>query len=196
MTAIRELTPLEQSKSWLVFRSSVDFTTVRIADDVGLQSRPWCSPPGWGGLPYFCLHMGPARFQLDLGTTQTSLLIHEMTHVWQGQHNAPLWYVFNSGCNQAVATVSGGSSGGAYAIDSQTGQWKDYGAEQQAVIVQGWFAGGMSSSDWRFRFIRDNVRTGSPLAFSQDAKPPAWTQLQPAHGGLVAATQINMSRRF
>jgi len=183
--ATRQLKTLEQQEAWKVFRSSVDYSTVRIADDLGLQERPWCSPPGWGGLPWFCLHVGTTNFNGNMKVLNPGLLIHEMTHVWQGQHNLPFWYVINSGCNQVSASIGGGS---AYSVNSQTGQWKDYGAEQQGSIVQGWYTSGMSSTDWRFRFIRDNVRPGAPMALSQSTVTPSFNRLTPASLNLSRVT--------
>jgi hypothetical protein len=186
---IRELKPLERTEATLVFGTSVDFSTVRIADDIGLQNRAWCSPPGWGALPYFCLHVGELHFNGNMKFSNPGLMIHEMTHAWQGQHNIPFWYVINSGCNQLL----GGPD--AYKVTSQTGQWKDYGAEQQASMVRSWYDGGMNSSDWRFRFIRDNIRKGDPNAFSQDAKDQAFRALTPDERYKALTSGSSFSRR-
>ncbi len=195
MTQIRSLKSKEQSESWKVFQTSIIYNSVRIADDLGLQSRPWCSPPGWGGLNFFCLHVGPGRFKGNMGHDCPGLLIHEMVHVWQGQRNIPFWYVLNSGCNQVISMAGSGSSNGAYGVDSEPQhQWKDYGAEQQATIVEGWYLSEMSSFDWRFRYIRDNVRTGSPWALSQPiAPPPPTTPVQTSN--LQTLMNINYERR-
>ena len=66
MANIRPLKELEQNACVQVFHSTIDYSNVRVADDLGLGGRPWCSPPGWGFLGYFCLHVGPAHFEGDM----------------------------------------------------------------------------------------------------------------------------------
>lgn len=188
--AMRQLSSGEVSTATSVFNTTIDYSSVRIADDLGLGGRPWCSPPGWGGFPFFTLHVGTSNFEGDMAGS--SLLIHELTHVWQGMRNIPLWYVINSGCNQAVSYVSSGGSGGAYAVDDQL-QWYEYGAEQQATIVGGWYAAGRSTWDWRYRYISANIRAGNPWADSEPV--PTYQVFQP-QPSLFALTQINFSRRF
>jgi hypothetical protein len=36
--------------------------------------------------------------------------------------------------------------------------WRKFNAEQQAMIVENWYVGGMSESDEAFVYIRDNIR--------------------------------------
>ena len=45
-------------------------------------------------------------------------------------------------------------------------QFFEYNTEQQASIIGGWAGGGFSQSDWRFRYVRDNIRPGLPNAIS------------------------------
>jgi hypothetical protein len=86
-------------------------------------------------------------------------LVHEMAHVWQGYHSAFTWeYVFNSVYYQV--------SGGAY-IYSPGAQWDTYGAEQQARIVEDWYARGGLSGDDLYPYILCNVRPGRPHATTE-----------------------------
>jgi hypothetical protein len=88
-----------------------------------------------------------------LATTEKPLLVHEMTHVWQGENSwFALSYVFNSVYNQCVR-------GNAYSYIPGRA-WSSYNVEQQASIVEDWYASGQSSSSALFPYIRDHVRTG------------------------------------
>jgi hypothetical protein len=98
-------------------------------------------------------------------------LIHEMTHVWQGYHSAFTWeYVFNSVYYQV--------SGGAYSY-TPGGQWNTYGAEQQASIVEDWYARGGLSSDDLYPYLLCNVRPGRPNATTEFASTLATPSSSP-----------------
>ena len=162
MPRTRALNTAEEDEARAVFEQTIDLKKVQIADDLGFGGKPWCSPPGWGGyFGHFQLHVGPEWY--DAGMAGSALFIHEMTHVWQGVHNVPLWYVLNSGCNQIISTINTGSTDAAYAVDEWM-QWKDYNVEQQAAIVAKWYIEGMHSYDWRFPYIDRNIRRGDPNA--------------------------------
>lgn len=133
-----------------------------------------------GGLPTMVLE-GPSRlsslycigYLMNVGPTGyadmtanaglQSLLVHEMTHVWQG-HNAifAMTYVINSAYNQCKGMVVNGFNGRLDAYSYQPGRWfKTYNAEQQAHIVQDWFDSGEPQSGALWPYIRDNIRTGT-----------------------------------
>jgi len=88
-------------------------------------------------------------------------LVHEACHVWQGYQGAFTWgYIFDSIFNQCF-------KGGAYNLpDPPTHQWVNYGAEQQAKIVETWYEKGMSPAfdDAYYPYIKCNVRPGKPYA--------------------------------
>lgn len=168
---MREMTTGEKDTAKEVFESTIIYSSVRIADDAGLGGKPWCSPPGWGWLPYFILHVGSDYDEIPKG-----LLIHELAHVWQGQHGIPFDYVINSGCSQAYSWVTTGNTGGAYEYSDNL-QWFEYNVEQQAAIVQHWYRAGMSRWDWRYRYICSNILAGDPSASSQPVQAPLLTVL-------------------
>lgn len=95
-------------------------------------------------------------------------LIHELAHVWQGEHyNSWSWtYVVFSLKDQAV-------NNDAYAYDkTRLGPWDDYGPEQEAQIVEDWFADGMKTydptnetGDLRFYYIKKHIR-GEDVAYN------------------------------
>ena len=100
----------------------------------------------------YLINVGDKYDSLD--GNNKDLLVHETTHVWQGKNSTlALSYVFNSCLNQCV------SGQGAY--NFAAGQaWSSYNVEQQASIVEKWFAAGSNESDVLFRYIRDHVRKG------------------------------------
>jgi hypothetical protein len=90
----------------------------------------------------------------DMSVHNPTLLVHETMHAWQG-HNSLFAqsYVYNSAINQCI---SGGS-----AYNFTPGQnWHSYNVEQQASIVEKWFANGESTTDVLFPYVRDYVRQG------------------------------------
>lgn len=189
MVQIRSLSSAEVEAANSVFQYSVGLGMVRLASDTGLGGRPWCSPPGWGGSGFFQLHVGQEAFDSDLSEWGT--FIHELTHVWQGQHNIPFWYMISSGCSQAVSTLSTGSHGSAYSVGEET-QWYNYNSEQQGTIVAGWFHAGLSPWDWRFRYISTNIRPGQPFAASVPVAP-RFTRIQD-YSSILG--NINFSRKI
>ena len=86
--------------------------------------------------------------------------IHELTHVWQGFHSSLGWeYMVNSMIAQGHAILTEGDRDRAY--DYKAGKpWKKYNVEQQALIVQQWFADGMRDDDERFTYIARHIRKG------------------------------------
>jgi hypothetical protein len=92
-------------------------------------------------------------------------LIHECTHIWQGEHWSDRWsYVFDSVDNNVLH----GDSAYSYDYDKNR-QWNSYAAEQQASIVEDWFIGNFlgncpyapkSCSNPLYRFIKANVQQG------------------------------------
>ena len=76
-----------------------------------------------------------------------------MTHVWQGENSwFALSYVFNSVYNQCMRSNAYGYTAG--------DDWSDFNVEQQASVVEDWYASGASTSSPLFPYIRDHVRTG------------------------------------
>lgn len=90
----------------------------------------------------------------DMSTSNTALLIHETTHVWQGKNSTlSLNYVFNSCINQCLR-------GGAAYNYTAGSAWGSYNVEQQASIVEDWFIAGEHESGDLWSYIRDYVRQG------------------------------------
>ncbi len=159
--AIRTLTPPELILANSVFQTSILYSQVRLQDDLGMGGRPWTSPPS----PlYYVLHVGAYFVNMTATNYRKRLLIHELAHVWQGQHGVPLGYVLNSAFHQALSAITNGGDV-APAYNYTTGlKWAQYNCEQQASIVEDWFAGGSQSSNSRYVYITRNIRPGNPWA--------------------------------
>jgi hypothetical protein len=165
MANTRPLNGLEQAEARRVFGASLTLSRVEIADDTGIGDRPWTGC----GLWMYTIHLGKNAY--ENGTSQTpglkATLIHELTHCWQGQNSTfGFGYMIGSVCSQAkslVVTAASSPKGPntAAAYEYKLGKdWTDYNCEQQASIVEDWYAGGCSDTDPGFSYIRDYVRKG------------------------------------
>jgi hypothetical protein len=153
---VRSLTSGEITFARQVYSNSVNYSMVRVTDTLGLNDRPWTSntPPLW------TMNVGSAYANLNT-TARRRLFIHELAHVWQGQHAVP--FMIGSAAHQGLAAIlNGGSVAPAYTY-TLPGSWAGYNPEQQANIVSDWFSAGMSTSDHRYPFIRDHIRAGKPF---------------------------------
>ena len=178
--AERRLNGSEEEIARQVFGTSLPYDQILVTDQLGMNDRKWT--PTVPGLMrttrVFYLNVGPGPFagmQKDAlhkpswKSYQRDLLIHELTHVWQGYHGAVgPEYMLNSGFHQAVCSVNNALHGkdpskdrdAASAYKYAVGKpWRTYAAEQQAQIVEDWYYDGMSETDPRFAYVRDHVRT-------------------------------------
>jgi hypothetical protein len=162
--AIRGLSLSERTLAYGVFLGSIIYSNVRVQDDLGLGGRPWTSPPT---LVYnrYILHVGPDLYpNLAAGGGAQRLLIHELAHVWQGQHGVPMGYVLNSAFHQSIAAITnGGDVAPAYSYSSGL-KWRQYNCEQQASIVEDWYGAGAQATSALYTYIQNNVRPGNPWA--------------------------------
>jgi hypothetical protein len=154
--AIRPLTPAERNIAKSVYGNTINFNLVKVTNTVGLQSRPWTTNTP----PLYTINVGVSAYA-DL-TDFSLLLIHELGHVWQGQHGMP--FMSNSAYHQTMAAIqNNGDPSGAYVyVPGQ--QWSKYNSEQQASIITRWYSNGRRTNDELYPYIRDNVRKGLPNA--------------------------------
>jgi len=147
-----------------VFHGSIDYGQVRVQDDLGLGNSPWTSPPSPLNSNYV-LHVGQTLYtDLAKNPNRKRVFIHEMTHVWQGQHGVPLGYVLNSAFHQSISAITnGGNVSKAYQY-TPGWKWAQYNCEQQATIVDHWLRDGSSSNHAHYVYITTNIRTGNPWA--------------------------------
>lgn len=136
-----------------VFGKTIRYGLVFIADDLGAGDRPWTEPSN----SFFVLHLGPNAYASTDTDRYKALLVHELTHVWQGQNGIfTTAYVANSAWHQ----VFSGSAAYKYTPGKN---WSEYNVEQQASIVEDWYSTGMSTESPLYRYIRDIIRNPSTL---------------------------------
>lgn len=147
----RSMTEDEKKLGRSVFGDTIQYARVTIADDLGVGDRPWTEPVQYLSV----LHLGPQAFANS--DRYKALLVHELTHVWQGQNGIFTFaYVANSGWHQLFS----GSAAYKYTPGKN---WSEYNVEQQAHIVEDWYATGMSTESPLYRYIRDIIRNPSTL---------------------------------
>lgn len=161
---IRSLSTSEKNLAKLVFQNTINYDLVKVTDTLGAGGRPWTTNTP----PMYMINVGSNYPSLTANDERKLLLIHELAHVWQGQHLVP--FMLNSGAHQSLSAINNGgdvASAYSYAVGKS---WGQYNVEQQASIVEHWFmpanlcfqngpcGGGMKTTDSRYRYIRDNIR--------------------------------------
>lgn len=117
------------------------------------------------------------------GSMSTATLIHELTHVWQYQHGGGA-YISDSLCQQVAAWATTGSRNAAYDLSGivQSGKpFSEYTAEQQAMIVESYYADPAKRADAVYQTLIDEVRRLPPA-------PPATRQRLIYEEGLFGPT--------
>jgi hypothetical protein len=161
MSRGRGLTSIEQVLVQSVFGSSLSLpflqSNVMLYDGIGIGNRPYTSIAA--GIGRYEIFMGESAFDARANTAQfKSTLIHEMTHVWQGHHS---WFgIAGVWLSSIKCQVLRQGNAYLYGEGNLNKDWGDFGKEEQAQIVEDWYTNGMSTSDPRFHYIRDNIRKG------------------------------------
>ena len=182
----RHMTDPEKAFADQVFKGRLPVDRILLTNLVGLGSRPFTAP-GPGGAILVNLGKGfdnPINYTGKGGdilgqNAAGQLFIHELTHAWQigNESFTPEYYC--RAVSTAVGTIGGDMS--AYRYGPAGGSWRSFGTEQQASLVDEWFAGsnnpnksspqqgfppmhsddqGQPNQNPYFRYIRDNIRTG------------------------------------
>ncbi|MDQ1530304.1 MAG: hypothetical protein QOE37_409 [Microbacteriaceae bacterium] len=146
----------EEEYAWAdreVFRGALPpRRRIVLTDALGVDGRAFTFPePG----RTIAMHVGPAAFADPLGSPE--LLLHELTHVWQIAA-APLrilWLVSAIGTQAADLLTHR-----AYAVPPPGRPFRRFNPEQQAMIVQRWWADGADPGDPYFRYIEGTIRAG------------------------------------
>jgi len=160
--AERLLTDAEKVLARRVFEETLPYASIYLSNGLGLGRRAYTIPHPLH-LGSYVIHIGEETFPdatdasiIVLGQTADAVFIHELTHVWQGVNRRhALDYIFDSVYHQ----IREGSH--AYDLnqdDVGKKSWGEFNAEQQAMIVENWYAGGMSEGDKAFTYIKDNIR--------------------------------------
>lgn len=160
---VRTLNGSEETLLRSIYGTSINYSMVRITNTEGAaDGAPWTTNTP----PLYTVNVGVncfVSFTRDdcRNGDGLGLLVHEMGHVWQGQHGIP--FMSNSLFHQGQAVLSRGDRNRAYDF-SPGGQWRSYNAEQQAEIVEAWYRDGRSTASALYPYLRDNVRPGQPNA--------------------------------
>ncbi len=109
------------------------------------------------------------------------MMIHELAHVWQIHHGSPTGFL----CDGLAVQTRDALGENVYAVAGGK-QWREYGLEQQASLVDLWYQIGSHefASDPYYRYIAKNIRPGDPNASSSD--PPV--------GALAASENVRVLR--
>jgi hypothetical protein len=164
--AERFLTDAENDLARKVFEETLPFGAIYLSNGLGLQSRAYTIPHPLH-LGSYVIHIGPDAFPdatnsavIVLGQTADAVFIHELTHVWQGVNRRHAFdYILDSVYNQIRF---GNDAYDLNQADVGKKKWSEFNAEQQAMIVENWYAGGMVESDDAFSYIKNNIRARTP----------------------------------
>jgi hypothetical protein len=169
----RELTkrPLNEDEEALarqVFHDQLPYGRIYIANFYlpGNEKVPVTVASGAEIIPIkslaeYTIYFGPKVFHDGPQTPiERETFIHELTHVWQGHHSTFSWhYMVNSMLSQGRAIIFHGNRNKAYDFTSGRA-WGDYNVEQQANIVESWFAAGMETDSELYAYIDEHIRAG------------------------------------
>lgn len=136
-----------------VFGKTLPYDKIMLSGGLGAGNRPFTIPDI--GMPgRYIIHIGTDKhWSSRKPSDYYKTLIHELTHVWQGYNS---WFAWGYTLDSAWSQVH--KQGNAYLYSKQWLDWDDYNVEQQAQIVEDWYAAGCSTTDPRWKYIRDNIR--------------------------------------
>jgi len=143
----RRLNDGERTHARGVFGESLDLDSVRIV------TTPVAAAPTTLG-----------DYIRTSGSMSDATLIHELTHVWQYQHGGGA-YISDSLCHQVAAWAATGSRAAAYDLTDVVRArrpFSDYTAEQQAMIVEMYFADPTMRTDPVYQSLINELRRRLP----------------------------------
>ncbi|MFI7696973.1 hypothetical protein ACIBQ6_48450 [Nonomuraea sp. NPDC049655] len=154
-----------------VFGGTLPADRITLTHLAGLGGRPF-TMPGVDGRIYVniggdAFDAGPLKYKNKAYPVEGGLLIHELVHAWQISHSA---FLPGTVCQGIVVQANNQVGESVYQYPAPGGAWSSFGIEQQAAIVDQWFAGTptaavprrtpKSPGDPYFAYIRDNIRKG------------------------------------
>lgn len=138
---LRRLTAAERTLVETVLAGTVNLDRVRLSRAVGLEGRAFTVPvPGVGTVVALGDGYDDPAGYTGYGAGPTGvrapgqLLVHELVHAWQLQRRPAVAYLWRGAREQL-------GSGDPYAYGPEVRPWAQLGLEQQASVVDGWFAG-------------------------------------------------------
>lgn len=156
----RALLPEEISLAETVFGDTLPVDRIRLTDlasplkDDSGENRAITLPDLDGSI---LVGLGK-RFENTLSDANRPTLIHELTHTWQIEHAPfPPSFYFKVVIDRDYDAPPDGR------------EWSDYGPEQQAMVVQGWYTRHQldlnskdALNDPAFLYIQNHIRLGEP----------------------------------
>jgi len=164
-----------------VYRGTLPRERIVLTNLLGASGRPFTVPaPGnailvnlGDGFENPTSYTGSGQGPVNLRAAG-QLLIHELCHAWQIEHSTFLPTTMCKGVINQVGTLGGDMS--VYLYGDAGLPWGDYNLEQQASIVDQWFAGTGKQKEFPpafegdgsdgkpvnpyWRYVRDNIRAG------------------------------------
>ncbi|GAB2925119.1 hypothetical protein GCM10027047_22650 [Rhodococcus aerolatus] len=170
---MRRLRAAERELAETVLAGTVDLDRARLSGAVGLGGRAFTVPlPGVGAVLALGRGVHDPTGYTGFGSGPTGvrapgqLLVHALVHAWQLERRGAVAYLWRGAREQ----LGGGDP---YAYGPQVRPWEQLGLEQQAAVVDGWFAGWLGppgpqsgepprsrSSPW-WPVVRDGLRGGA-----------------------------------
>src|SRR5689334_17714423 len=157
--SVRPLSTAEITEAKKVFRNTLPYGQITISNALGAGGAPFTiALPTFFGAWSYQVNLGASGFSSAL--TMAATFIHELTHVWQGNHSFwPPNFMLNSLFHQGLAIAQTGNRNNAYNY-TPGAPWQAYNVEQQANIVEDWYLQGMSVTNLLFRYVGGNIQTG------------------------------------
>ena len=218
MVNIRTLNKDEINEAARVFGSTIKYENIYI-QEYGDGAQTWAYNRGAWDWYYVIFWSSDVYTRGAINAGKARTLIHELTHVWQGHYGTfPREYMIKSGLSQTFEGVFKDAwdkgwdelkkrinklgwkdtwhsyRNRAYAFSMNNigvNNWNDFNVEQQAGIVESWYApntienylgekipgGNMSIKDSRYPYITCNILAGAPNAQYTPLSVPAAPQL-------------------
>ncbi|MCO5216945.1 MAG: hypothetical protein M9950_12465 [Thermomicrobiales bacterium] len=172
MIESRPLNEAEIALAYSVFGDTIPYEKVVLTNLNGMSNRAF-TVPGADGKTYINLgskYADPIGAVDDTYPVRGELLIHELTHAWQVEQRT---FVAGYMCSALVDQAHNSLFGSAYKYGDAGPDWDgEFSIEQQASVVDNWFAATYNSQFYRpmdqgspyYRYIWDNLlRKNAPL---------------------------------
>ncbi|WP_067816116.1 hypothetical protein [Actinomadura kijaniata] len=181
----RGLNSAEKAAAHELFRDTLPWDRIRLTNLSG-RNNAMLTIPSYDGSILLNLgdafddplaYTNPPQFSTYLEPGQA--FMHELTHAWQIAHKSFKIEYFWKGAVDRMIGFTSGDSETPYRYGPAGEPWRFYGLEEQAAIVEEWWAGTTyrsagefppgavrprkSENDPYFRYISENIRMGEPL---------------------------------
>jgi len=164
LTRMREMTAAEIGFADRLFQGTIPYDRVVLTDTQGFGGRFFTTPSLQPGSDKILVNIGDHFDNPPYSTSSAypapgQAFIHELTHAWQ---IAQASFVPGLVCDGIWNQIQYSFGTDVYAIGTDAGkEWSEYNLEQQAHLVDRWHQGYRSRGHRYYRYIKDNIQTGS-----------------------------------